>query len=39
MFSSLVDGMKDQNNKNLFPVEELPEAKFDKILKDLRIKL
>ncbi|CAD8159524.1 unnamed protein product [Paramecium octaurelia] len=37
MFQSLVDGMNQQ--KSLFPIEELPESKFDQILKDLRIKL
>ncbi|CAK62279.1 unnamed protein product (macronuclear) [Paramecium tetraurelia] len=37
VFQSLVDGMNQQ--KSLFPVEELPESKFDQILKDLRIKL
>ncbi|CAD8157187.1 unnamed protein product [Paramecium pentaurelia] len=37
MFQSLVDGMNQ--SKSLFPIEELPESKFDQILKDLRIKL
>ncbi|CAK76335.1 unnamed protein product (macronuclear) [Paramecium tetraurelia] len=37
MFQSLVDGMSQ--TKSLFPIEELPESKFDQILKDLRIKL
>lgn len=37
MFQSLVDGMNQ--SKSLFPSEELPEQKFDQILKDLRIKL
>ncbi|CAD8069030.1 unnamed protein product [Paramecium sonneborni] len=37
MFQSLVDGMNQ--SKSLFPIEELPESKFDQILKDLRTKL
>ncbi|KAM3134464.1 hypothetical protein pb186bvf_013430 [Paramecium bursaria] len=39
MFSTLVDGMKDQQQKTLFPIQSLSEDKFDHILKDLRTKL
>lgn len=39
MFQTLVNGMKDVQSKTLYPVEPLSEAKFDNILKDLRVKL
>lgn len=39
MFQTLVDSTKDQAAKTLFPIEALPEEKFDHILRDLRIKL
>lgn len=38
-FQNLVDGMKDNQQATLFPIEPLSEDKFDRILKDLRYKL
>jgi Ca2+-binding EF-hand superfamily protein len=39
MFKTLVDGMKDVQVKTLNPIAPLTEEKFDRILKDLRLKL
>lgn len=39
MFQTMVNGMKDNQVKTLNPITPLTEDKFDRILKDLRLKL